>query len=129
MNQIELSILEELKRHVGKNRRIDRFNLLRVINYRIYGITNMDFIPDNQPYVSDRAMRDAIMNLRRNTDEGALICSTSRKGGGYWLSESLEEVKESCQEEHRRAMNILFNISQRVARAERYYSGQQMGLL
>lgn len=102
---IQEGIMEILKQHVGKNKKISRPALLGELLKR--GIQ-----------IDDRTMRENIEFLRTKVTAGAFICSST--SGGYWLAKNLAEVLEYCDQDARRAKMILGRINkqrQRVTRA------------
>ena len=92
--RIEAAVLDVLKKHRGKRRRLSRGNLRGLVVGRVH------------QRVSDRAMRNAIEQLRTNHRTGALICSTTQGGGGYWLAENLGELDRYLRQDESRLREI-----------------------
>ena len=109
------AILQVLSKHVGQPNRIRRDKLRSKI---------MALLPRGESNISDREMRQAIEELRRTDDQGALICSSSGSGG-YWLAVDLDELLESYREERRRSITLLVTIRARLKRGRRVLSGQR----
>ena len=112
---LQHAVIKVLSKHIGQPNRIRRDNLRSAL---------MGMLPRGEKNISDREMRQAIEELRRTDDQGALICSSSG-GGGYWLAVDLDELLESYREERRRAINILVTIRSRLKRGRRVLSGQR----
>jgi len=74
-------------------------------------------------HVDERRVRQAIEDLRRTSDRGALICSSSGVKG-RWLATSLNDVLENYREERRRAIELMVTIRERRERACRMFGGQ-----
>lgn len=65
--------------------------------------------------VSDRDMRAAI-EFARSTREGALICSTTASGGGYWTALTRLELDRYLSQDESRCLEMWRRIrSQRLA--------------
>lgn len=112
---LQHAVIKVLSKHIGQPNRIRRDKLRSEL---------MGILPRGERTISDREMRQAIEELRRTDDMGALICSSSG-GGGYWLAVDLDELLESYREERRRAINILVTIRARLHRGRRVLSGQR----
>jgi len=108
------ALLKVLSKHKGRKNAIGRPRLRSEI---------MALMPRGEKNISDRRMRLAIEDLRRNTDQGALICASSTHKG-YWIAENLDELLESYHEERRRAINTMITIRQRLKRGRALLSGQ-----
>jgi len=84
---------------VGRRNAIPRERLIKILNWQSreegkLGLANFE-----------RTMRLAIVELRH---EGVLICSTGGTGGGYWLAENWDELREfTTREYHSRAISML----------------------
>jgi hypothetical protein len=115
LDQLVLSILQ---RHVGKEHRISRFDLLR----EVYGPWQAGKMDSNS--VEDRRVRESIERLR----EKYVILSSSGSGG-YWLPESESEAQDFIAEMESRAMKML-QMTGRMKRnlREQFQPGGQMGL-
>ena len=112
---LQQSIIKVLSKHIGQPNRIRRDKLRSTL---------MPMLPRGERNISDREMRQAIEELRRTDDLGALICSSSGSAG-YWLAVDLDELLDSYREERRRAINILVTIRSRLNRGRRVLSGQR----
>ena len=105
-------ILEILEKHRGHQCRISRVELLFRINH--------NFVGPDAVYISDRAMRNLIEELRTTTTKGAWICSSQKQPGGYYLATSLQELEDYLAVEDRRGVTILtWTKSQRQHARER----------
>lgn len=91
---LDRAVLRVLRRHVGKEGRISREELVSAI----YGARAKD--DPNQ--VGDRRVRASIERLR----EKWVILSSSGSGG-YWLPESESEAQDFIAEMESRAMKML----------------------
>ena len=109
------AVLKVLANHVGQKNRITRTKLRSRV---------MDYLPRGEKNVSDRELRSCIEELRRTSDTGALISSSS-SGGGYWICQDLDELLQSYAEERRRGLSILVTIRARLKRGRRVLSGQR----
>lgn len=123
-DELDRTVLRILQGHVGKEQRIDRFELVR----RAYGLDPHPAFPLEGELVSvqvfDRRVRESIERLR----EKWVILSSSGSGG-YWLPESEAEAADFIAEMESRAMKML----QTTARMKRNLREQfeprvQMGL-
>jgi hypothetical protein len=103
-------ILDILNNHRGKVHRIPRPELLREPNLRL-----------EEPH-HDRFMRATIEYLRRHTEKGAWICSSL--DGGYYLAETLDELRDYVLQEEGRAKKILAKTSRQRKVAGLPLSGQ-----
>ena len=84
---IEEHIVTILQNHISINNRISSKDLLMKLNVVIR--------------TTNRNMRQAIENLRQQ-EQGALICSTTKNGGGYFLATTKAELENYLrQDEHR----------------------------
>jgi len=110
-DSIESVTLNILRRHIGQENRIDRRQLVSEVGHAI------------GRNVHDREVRAAIEFLRRNSDIGALICSSSGTGG-YWIAQDHYELLRSYQEERRRGLSTLVTIRQRMRTGEKVLAGQ-----
>jgi len=80
-------IVAILQNHIGINNRISSKDLLTKLNM-VATATN-------------RKMRQAIESLRQQ-EQGSLICSTTKNGGGYFLATTKAELENYLrQDEHR----------------------------
>ena len=84
---IEEYIIAILQNHISINNRISSKDLLMKLNV-VISTTN-------------RKMRQAIESLRQQ-EQGSLICSTTKSGGGYFLATTKAELENYLrQDEHR----------------------------
>lgn len=95
---LELAVLKALTSRYGKARAITRELLVFEVDLWVDGIA-----------VKDRAVREAIENLRQTHPIGARIMSSSG-WQGYWLAESFEEFEALYQEQRNRALNIMAGL-------------------
>ena len=56
--------------------------------------------------INNRRMRKEIEWLRNNDPEGAMICSRTKKGGGYYMAKGKEEIESYIVKDERRAIAI-----------------------
>jgi hypothetical protein len=118
MNEtIEMMILHILRNHCGHDNRIRRSEILKILNNRLN-------VLHDQP-IHDRFMRGCIENLRRHDELGAWICSSL--DGGYYMAETLDELRGYVLQEEGRAQKILAKTSRQRKVAGLPLSGQ-MGL-
>ena len=88
--EVIITVLQQCR---GIDQRITREHLRRELTWRI------------NTHVSDRAMRAAIENARF-TPEGALICSTTRKGGGYYMARNTTELEAYLRQDESRCREM-----------------------
>lgn len=93
--ELDRAVLRVLRRHVGKEARISRGDLVDAI-YGVHSVT------DDPNQVGDRRVRASIERLR----EKWVILSSSGSGG-YWLPESESEAQDFIAEMESRAMKML----------------------
>lgn len=110
------AILTVLECHKGKENRIRREDLRWTASGKAGCTVGCPF--------SDREMRQAIEELRREHPIGALICSSSGVGG-YWLAKDYDEVQASYNEERRRALTLMVTMRKRLHAARRHFGGQR----
>lgn len=95
----------------GINNKISRFELLLhtkdILYRRGYAYR-----------VSDRYIRRAIEHLRTTHPQGALICSTMTKGGGYYLAQNMDELQEYLGSEERRAISVFRKVRKQAKTAQ-----------
>ena len=84
-------ILAILKKHEGIEQRISSEDLL----YRLNILEK----------TSNRAMRMAIEELRR-LPEGSRICSTTKKGGGYFIATTKKELEDYLRQDENRCKEM-----------------------
>ena len=94
LNGIVLAILA---RHVGREFRIGRQDLVERVALELH-------IEADERL--DRNIRDAIEKVRGEPGEGSKICSSSSKGGGYWLAANAEELEVFLAEDGKRVRTI-----------------------
>jgi len=87
------AVLQILQKRQGVHRRITRKELCSELRWRL------------SARISDRAMRAAIENARF-TPEGALICSTTRKGGGYYMARNTVELETYLRQDESRCREM-----------------------
>ena len=87
------AVLYILQKHRGADKRITRNALCSELRWRL------------NARISDRAMRAAIENARF-TPEGALICSTTRKGGGYYMARNTTELEAYLRQDESRCREM-----------------------
>lgn len=104
-------ILQILAEHVGEENRIKRKHLLIQIN-SAFGF--------QRKHITDRTMRDLIMELRP-TEKGFWIVASMREGGGYFMARSYEEGISSMKPDRARIMTGLtnYNKQKRLMKAAR----------
>ena len=100
------AILQVLKRHKGAANKIKRNPLHAAV------------VSEFGQRVGWRTIRENIELLRKETYEGAAICSTTEKGGGYWMAANRLELAEYLGQEERRAKQILQKIKLQRERAK-----------
>jgi len=110
IHQAILIILEDRR---GRDNRISRANLLGAVRGEV------------DDSVKDREMRDAIKDLR---EQGHLICSTSAKGGGYWMAGDYNDVMAIHEDYRKRALSCLM-IASRIRKSGRENFGGQMRMI
>lgn len=115
MTDIELAVLKALQGRYGKARAITRELLALEVDLWVDGIE-----------VKDRAVREAIENLRQSHPTGARIMSSSG-WQGYWLAESFEEFEALYQEQRHRALSIMAGLRKQrdLLRREWYETVEQ----
>ena len=87
-------LLRELTNCVGHERRVS----MAVLYARVFGQPVRDKINDT------RSLRKIITEARW---EGLAICHDSSSDGGYYLAESVEEVKSQNERRKKRALKML----------------------
>jgi len=113
---VRYAVLRTLNGRVGRANRITREKLVGKVAFYWYFLGN----PSDPP--GDRKIRNTIRELRR---EGALILSTGGTEGGYWLTESQEEVKAFVKQEFWSRAIDLFTTAAAMTRASvRVFGGQ-----
>jgi hypothetical protein len=105
-NTIERTLLNILADHCGSENRVKRA-ALRAECMRRTGIP-----------ISDRLMRKTLEDLRSRHPRGALICSDTEGGGGYFLAHDLRELETYLDADEAR----IVHLAQRV-RAQRRAAG------
>src|SRR5574343_2109759 len=110
--ELDECVLQILRRHIGKENRVDRTELVR----RAYGIPPS--MIDEYP-AFDRRVRESVARLRKNW-----VILSSSETGGYWLAESIEEAKAFLDEMESRALKELATVSRMRANLARQFSGQ-----
>ena len=115
---IQYCVLSALKNAKGHEYRITRAALVRKVQLLWYWrISNTDKPP------GDRKIRNTIRELRR---EGALICSTGGRKGGYWIPETLAEVMLFIATEFvARALDMLVTAKRMKDAAIQIFGGQK----
>ena len=99
------AVITILNNHPGEGKRIKRVDLMREL--RTYFNWTVR--------VSDREMRAAI-ETARSTPEGALICSTTANGGGYWMANHRGELDRYLSQDESRCLEMWNRIrKQRLA--------------
>ncbi len=98
MTDLELAVLKALQGRYGKGLAITRELLVIEVDLWLDGME-----------VKDRAVREAIENLRQTHPTGARIMSSSG-WQGYWLAESIEEFDALYQEQRHRALSIMAGL-------------------
>jgi hypothetical protein len=88
MTELHNAILAVLDGHRGRENRIGRDDLVRLVNSTI---REKDITLWLIHVYDDRGVRNGVKELR---EMGHLICSTSANGGGYWLADGLNEAQE-----------------------------------
>ncbi len=96
MTDIELAVLKALTSRYGKARAITRERLEFEVNLWMDQVTP----------VKDRAIREAIENLRQTHATGALIISDPGYEG-YWLAKDIEEIKDFVNRKRTTAAKML----------------------
>lgn len=109
--EITQAIFKVMNYHRGAANSIERRELLNRIHYW------------TGSQLSDRAMREAIEDLRTNTKEGAYICH-SPDGHGYFLATTPQELRDYLLTERKRGISILKRVSQQAKRAGVALEGQ-----
>lgn len=112
---LDRAILRVLSFHIGKERAIGRYALVRILQPQGFD-------------ASERQVRQTIHDLRR---AGNLICSMPGESGGYYLAASLEEFQEFIDRElHPKAIDLLeTEKAMRAAAKIEYGDAVQPGLL
>ncbi|MDO4284099.1 MAG: hypothetical protein Q4C60_02075 [Eubacteriales bacterium] len=76
----------------------------------------------------DVTERDLVKQIETERKAGVVICSTSARGGGYYLPKNRQEVKEFIDSMERRGRNIFASITaakKLLAAMDGQLSGQQ----
>lgn len=108
---IKAIVLHVLMGHVGKDNRITRERLAHQVASRS-GLKRYD------PGEYDRACRKAIEELRRTDPMGTLICSSSGQPG-YFIAADEDELRETINQDKRRALSLLKRVSEQERRGLR----------
>lgn len=91
---LQRALLRVLRAHRGADNPVTSTQLLLLVQRRIANRS-----------VDNRTMRSAIQELRLSGDiEGARICSTTKKGGGYYLATDDKELEQYLDQIHGRAL-------------------------
>ncbi len=93
-SELQQAILMQLSGHRGPERRIGRKDLLAAIREKLS--------------TSDREMRAAIEDLRREHAHGAWICADLR--GGYFMARDEGEIEAFLSSDERRAQRLLERV-------------------
>ena len=93
------AVVKILNGHPGEGKRIKRVDLMREL--RTYFNWTLR--------VSDREMRAAI-ETARSTPDGALICSTTANGGGYWMAKHRGELDRYLSQDESRCLEMWHRI-------------------
>ncbi|KKL62525.1 hypothetical protein LCGC14_2184330 [marine sediment metagenome] len=117
MTDIELAVLKALKGRYGRDHAIYRERLVYEVNAALGPYS----------FIGDRAVREAIENLRQTHPPGARIMSSSGRPG-YWLAESFEEFEALYQEQRSRALNIMGGLRKQRDLLRREWHEPQMEL-
>jgi len=88
-----MAVIAVLEEHRGIDRRIRRDSLRAELSWR------------HRLRVSDREMRAAI-EVARATPKGALVCSTTAGGGGYYMARSTAELDEYLRQDESRCREM-----------------------
>jgi hypothetical protein len=87
----------------GKTNRVERQQL-------VWLMRTSGHLKDLSNDLADRKVRQAIENLRRRSELGALICASSSEAG-YWIASSAAELEDVLAEEEQRGKSILDRVS------------------
>lgn len=109
INSVVEKILVILLDHVGEAKKINRRDLLKMIN------ENAD------TPIKDRRMRDLIEWSRGHHPAGAFICSNT--SGGYWYAETRGELDSHLRQDSARVKKMSHRISQQRKAASPILSG------
>ena len=96
ISPLKSQILLILSAHRGPERRISRANLKGELNERLASVT-------------DREMRAAIEDLRREHAQGAWICADMR--GGYFMARNAQEIEGNLASDERRAQRLMERVT------------------
>lgn len=96
------TILHILASHIGPKHAITRGELLTLVNAEL-----------DTEYASDRAIRNAIEELRSTHKDGAFICANYPSDGepGYFLARDEDEAREFMKPDYARANNLLSRLA------------------
>ena len=111
MEPIHRALLTELG--VGKFQSLSRDELC----HRIALWLDEPLVDEEGEIRLDRRVRSAIEWLRQNDPKGAWIVSDS-SWSGYWMAESIEEVKEHCRVTRNTAYTLFQRARKQVKLAE-----------
>ena len=103
--QIADALLDVLRHCVGEASKIRRAELLCQACER------------TKLRVSDRVMRSVIEDLRLSK-AGAMICSTTRDGGGYWMAATRGELNDYLRQEESRIRELAIRVRRQRSAAE-----------
>ena len=107
------AIVRELEKHRGIDGRIRRDDLCDELVWR------------TGRRVPDREMRFAI-EAARGTKSGALICSTTKGGGGYYMARCTAELDEYLRQDESRCREMWQRCRKQRAAAGIALSGEEV---